>query len=540
MKTFLLGLILLSIGATFYVVSGRVGWELAYRTVTVALDYEDLGTLAAGGTDAALAELAALGVTAIVLDPAEAGEEELARIRRYGLEPVFLLRDLYRYDLSSLDGWLLELARLEPRLVLFADNTDKVNYTPEQLAAIAKALQVKAGSWSEPALVGVLEFAPAPEASALYRQGFLGFVRAHRIEPEELGQLDLEEALARFRRAVRERNIRLIWVHLFPASREYNLDYLERLTELLRGDGFRLGLAGPSGEFRVARPVLVLILLGPLALGLLGVRKVRPLGARSELLLVALGAMLIVAGLYLVGEGFRLAAAWAVAVFAPLAACLLFEGQFEGSLRGGVLAVLAFSGVALLGGLWVGTILAETPFFLKLLEFRGVKAALVLPLLGALLIHSARDRFAELKSLLLRRPTLGELALIVLGGGVVLIALLRSDNLSIIPVSGLEGRARGLLEGLLYARPRFKEFLLGHPLLLLWGAYGRRLREYGPILLALGLVGQVSIVNSFAHLHTPLLLSLLRTANGLALGLILGLIAWALVRWGERLWQSGS
>ncbi len=535
MKAFLGVLLLLSIGATLYVASGRIGWERAYRTVTIALSYQDLSGL--GGAAETLAELSGLGIRAIVLDPAEVEPEEVARIRGYGLEPIFLLKGLYRDDLPSLSDRLLGLAQLEPRLVLFADEGRK-DYTPEQLGVIVQVLQ------AEQALVGVLEFAPAPEASALYRQGFIRFVRAHQIEPEEMEQLGLEEALARFRRAVRERNIRLIWVQLFPASREYNLDYLRRLTGLLREDGLQLGLVGPPRDFRVTKPVLGLILLGPLALGLLGVKqaRVRPLEPRAELLLLAFGVMIIFAGLYLTGEGFRLAAAWAVAVLAPLAAYLLFEGWLGvgGSLRRGLLAVLAFSGVALLGGLWLGAILSGVPFFLKLVEFRGVKAALALPLLGGLLIQCARHGFAELKGLLLRRPTLGELALILLGGGVVLIAFLRSDNLSIIPVTGLEGQARGLLEGLFYARPRFKEFLIGHPLLLLWGAYNQRLQGYGVILLVLGLVGQVSIVNTFAHLHTPLLLSILRTANGLALGLIGGLIAWGLVRWGERLWQSGS
>ncbi|MFQ6118185.1 MAG: DUF5693 family protein, partial [Candidatus Bipolaricaulia bacterium] len=73
-----------------------------------------------------------------------------------------------------------------------------------------------------------------------------------------------------------------------------------------------------------------------------------------------------------------------------------------------------------------------------------------------------------------------------------------------------------------------------------WGAYRRKLGDYAIIVLTLGMVGQVSIINTFAHLHTPLLMSLLRTANGRVLGLVVGLILLEIVRWGERLWLSGS
>jgi hypothetical protein len=81
------------------------------------------------------------------------------------------------------------------------------------------------------------------------------------------------------------------------------------------------------------------------------------------------------------------------------------------------------------------------------------------------------------------------------------------------------------LEALLYARPRFKEFLLGHPLLFLFGAsggLGAWALRYRPILLFFGLLGQASIINTFAHAHTPLLFSLLRTTNGFFLGLFFG------------------
>jgi len=43
-------------------------------------------------------------------------------------------------------------------------------------------------------------------------------------------------------------------------------------------------------------------------------------------------------------------------------------------------------------------------------------------------------------------------------------------------------------------------------------------------------LGQTTILNSFAHLHTPLVFTLLRTTNGLLLGLIVGSALWGVVR----------
>jgi hypothetical protein len=44
-------------------------------------------------------------------------------------------------------------------------------------------------------------------------------------------------------------------------------------------------------------------------------------------------------------------------------------------------------------------------------------------------------------------------------------------------------------------------------------------------------VGQISLFNTFMHLHRPVSLSLLGTGYGAGLGIILGLILYLLARW---------
>lgn len=81
---------------------------------------------------------------------------------------------------------------------------------------------------------------------------------------------------------------------------------------------------------------------------------------------------------------------------------------------------------------------------------------------------------------------------------------------------------RNFLNDVMGVRPRSKEFLIGYPftLLLFWLGASRR----NWILTIPAIIGQVSLVNTYAHIHTALLISLHRSLNGLVLGLAMGLL----------------
>jgi len=119
---------------------------------------------------------------------------------------------------------------------------------------------------------------------------------------------------------------------------------------------------------------------------------------------------------------------------------------------------------------------------------------------------------------------------------VVAVYLLRTGNGAPELVSTVELKFRELLNTLLTVRPRTKEFMVGHPLMLLVLSYGYCHQKL-PVLL-LGLIGQISLVNTYAHLHTPLAVSFLRSFHGLWLGIILGigllLVLRFAVAWGKR------
>jgi len=112
-------------------------------------------------------------------------------------------------------------------------------------------------------------------------------------------------------------------------------------------------------------------------------------------------------------------------------------------------------------------------------------------------------------------------AIIVGVAAVVLLA--RSGNFG-LPLLCIEERLRTLAEQWLVVRPRTKEYLIGHPALMLAAAAAvMGWRAWVLPLAAVGVIGQAGIINSFSHLHTPLLYTLWRTGNALAVGSVLGL-----------------
>ena len=122
---------------------------------------------------------------------------------------------------------------------------------------------------------------------------------------------------------------------------------------------------------------------------------------------------------------------------------------------------------------------------------------------------------------------LGGLVLI----GALVVLVLRSGHTSGMPVPGIELKMRAALEQLFYARPRTKEFMIGHPAFLLafYGA-ARRWRTwiiFGLVLAAT--IGQGSMVETFAHMRTPVEMSLVRGIGGVCFGGAIGAVLVALV-----------
>jgi hypothetical protein len=125
---------------------------------------------------------------------------------------------------------------------------------------------------------------------------------------------------------------------------------------------------------------------------------------------------------------------------------------------------------------------------------------------------------------LLRTPVyFWHLVVLALLGGAGAYYIIRTGNTAVTATSDFELAVRSFLDKIMIVRPRFKEFLLAYPALML--ATGLLKRNYDKgvwlLLIATG-IGQADIIDTLAHVHTPLLTSLLRILLGLVLGWISG------------------
>ncbi|MBQ0105755.1 MAG: hypothetical protein KBT47_06950, partial [Armatimonadetes bacterium] len=203
-----------------------------------------------------------------------------------------------------------------------------------------------------------------------------------------------------------------------------------------------------------------------------------------------------------------------------------------------LLSILGIFGTVFYGGVLNAALLSEPDYMIRNTVFAGIKLAHFIPLLAVALIlgfgiAENKLKFRESMSVLWAKikELCGQPLLIgvVIVGLVILIGLgfmlARSGNDSGLAVSGLEMKFRSVLDKILYVRPRTKELLFGYPLLCL-GFYFLKINRKiaAKIFITIGTVACVSLFNTFCHIHTPIVLGIIRSLNGLWCGTLIGLI----------------
>ncbi len=190
-------------------------------------------------------------------------------------------------------------------------------------------------------------------------------------------------------------------------------------------------------------------------------------------------------------------------------------------------ALLAASAFSLAGGLMAASFLPETTYMLSVDLFRGVKVhGLLVPLL-VLSVWAVQQHGPEsVVRLLEARLRVWHLVVLVVLGALGAFYLARTGNVTgDLAVSDSERLLRRWLDVVLGVRPRFKEFVLGNPALVLAPLLARwRWPGLLPFALLAAAVGQASLSDTYAHIHTPLLVSLVRTGWGVLVGWGLGVV----------------
>lgn len=460
---------------------------------------------------------------------------------RAGMQVLVQLRSWNQVDVAGLKYVFDEIGKI-PGLAGLLFNDPVLPGVPEQIRPLTYVVQELK--------VPVVEIEFASQIG-LSKLGYLldkNVVRLHTLSLEEDAKKNYSpaEIVDRFDLAATERNIRILLFHTYtkpdaPNILQWNLDLVGQVGDKLRADGMQVGAPSVlSVPLANSRWLLFLVGLGVIAGGMLlcfsmGWQKAAPF--------LGLAALLVWAGLLgagMTGPARKLMAFAAVVIFPTLSLAINVKSG-GAAIWKSVLLLLRTSLISLIGALLMVGLLADLGFMLKLDQFAGVKLAHVFPLLLLTLIFFFRSDeegagWRRQLQKFLDQPLLVKSVVVL---GVLAVALLiyvsRTGNES-AAISPLELKFRSLLDTLLGVRPRTKEFLVGHPLLLLVLYLGYRNNNYMPLLLA-GAIGQISLVNTYAHIHTPLAVSLLRSFNGLVLGIIGGVVLIVLWRKAEQLWQ---
>ena len=320
---------------------------------------------------------------------------------------------------------------------------------------------------------------------------------------------------------------------------------VSRIASALHKHGFRLGRATPVPLYRGNDRILV----GIAALTVPAVFTLILLALgwyRRDIVIAgyALTVLVYVAGVALHHDLFArsaiaLAGALLFAASAFLALAPAFSDPPERHLGAQILHSLRWTllaaGVSLLGALIVVGLMSSPLAMEEIEPLRGVRLILALPPLFALLLYLFSGKFGA-GTQRARDVFLAPLQAYQLLAGIVIVAagvlmLMRSGNESDISPSHAELALRHVLESVLSVRPRFKEFLVGFPSMMFIAALTPLHRRAIGWLLALGAgVGIGDIIDTFSHLHTPLIISSLRVFNGFWIGAVVGIVLIATYR----------
>ena len=419
-----------------------------------------------------------------------------------------------------------------PNLGYLLFNDKELPGYPESVRTLADLL--KDGDGNTLVTIGSIEFS---DQKGLNQLGILlhkDLIRLHTISNNEMSKFEPDTALDRWMLAARERNMRSLLVRFFDITSpgtalQENLEYLESIQQGLLASGFELDQPYEKpASIDAGNLVLYLLGIGVAAGVMLILLEMRL--PKQGLAALVLGTVAWIGLLHMSPVMAKKLMALLSVITFPTLSCILVMKPQRRSVGKSVLALLVMCALSYIGAVLMVGLLADVLFMLKLDQFIGVKIAHVIPIVAApfiLYIWNAEKPLTTVKQLLDKALDYKWAILFAIVAVAGFIYISRTGNTTAELSTG-EAAMRNFLNDVMGVRPRSKEFLIGYPftLLLFWLGASRR----NWILTIPAIIGQVSLVNTYAHIHTALLISLQRSLNGLVLGLVLGLLLLAAVQ----------
>lgn len=476
-------------------------------------------------------------------------EEDIELVRNLGFRVILRLKNFSQINKEDIEFKFKESDKAGKISGIIFEGETVLGYpSKENLLFTAELLKIKEYPF------GIIEFAGQKGIETVAHQASELAVRVHSITKEEIEIISIQKAIERWIRAAKERKVRIFYIKPFMKSNfnlvEDNLSYIRTIKEELEVNGFSTGRASIlSTPYQEPKIFILLLILGVISGGLILLKDVFNIKKYQEYSLLLLGILFSLVLFFLNQEIFliKLMALLAALIF-PTLAIINNERYFLGNNNSKLKDTQDFSKnnssfiqmikevlsgffriilITLSGALLIAALLSNNKFMLGIEQFSGIKISYLAPLLLVLAIMWLKVNKGRLMILEnIKKPILIEHVIIMMFFAVFLVIYIsRSGNFSFLPVLDIEEKIRIFLEKTLIARPRNKEFLIGYPALLLAMSMNfLKVKEFKIPVIIIGTIGPVTLINTFCHIHTSFLFSMLRTFNGVWLGLVLGLI----------------
>lgn len=477
-------------------------------------------------------------------------EEDIELVRNLGFQVILRFKSFPQIKKEDIEFKFKESDKAGKISGIIFEGETVLGYpSKESLIYTAELLKIKEYPF------GIIEFAGQKGIETVAHQASELAVRVHSITKEEMEIISKQIATERWIRAAKERKVRIFYIKPFMKSSsnliEDNISYIRTIKEELEVSGFNTGRASIlSATYQEPKIFILLLILGVISGGIILLKDIFNIKKYQEYSLLFLGILFSLVLFFLNQEIFlvKLMALLAALIF-PTLAIINNERYFFGNINSKLKDIQdlpknnpsfiqmikeVLSGffriilITLSGALLIAALLSNNEFMLGIEQFSGIKISYLIPLLLVLVLMWLKVNKGRLMILEnIKKPILIEHVIIMAFFAVFLVIYIsRSGNFSFLPVLDIEEKIRIFLEKALIARPRNKEFLIGYPALLLAMSMNYlKIKEFKIPIIIIGTIGPVTLINTFCHIHTPFLFSMLRTINGVWLGLALGLIA---------------
>lgn len=477
-------------------------------------------------------------------------KEDIELVRNLGFQIILRPKNLLKINNEYIDFKFREIEKAGNISGIIFEGEAVLGYpSKENLIYTAELLKKREYPF------GIIEFAGQKGIEVIAQSASELAIRVHSITKEEMEIIPKQKAIDRWIRAAKERNVRIFYIKPFmrkniPDLIEENLSYIETVRKDLNAVGFTTGKASLLPVyFQKPKNIILLLILGVISGGIILLKDVFNLKKYQEYSLLFLGTLFSFLLLFFNREIFLIKImALLTALIFPTLAIISNEKYFLGEIcsdnsknidkisknnsnfilmiKEVLIGFLRIILITFSGGLLIAALLSNSKFMLGIEQFSGIKISYIIPLLLVLAIMWLKVNRGKLMLLEnIKKPLLIEHVIIMMFFAVFLVIYItRSGNFSFLPVLSIEEKIRIFLEKTLIARPRNKEFLIGYPALFLAMSMNfLKVKEFKIPIIIIGTVGPVTLINTFCHIHTPFLFSMLRTFNGVWLGLILGL-----------------